>query len=159
MPNAKRKRFGEFAGPVMQMVEWWRFCRIVSSILQYSRPMEPITQAFVQQFSREWIDAWNAHDLDAILSHYADGFEMSSPMIVQIAGEPSGRLRGKEQVGAYWREALRMIPDLHFEWIATLAGVDSVAIHYRGAKGRLALEVFHFGPDRRVVKALAHYAG
>ncbi|CAJ2753681.1 Uncharacterised protein [Burkholderia pseudomallei] len=62
------------------------------------------------------------------------------------------------QVGAYWLTALRMIPALHFEWIATLAGVDSVAIHYRGANGRLALEVFHFGPGRRVVKAFAHYA-
>ncbi|ALJ74602.1 SnoaL-like domain protein [Burkholderia pseudomallei] len=120
--------------------------------------MEPITQAFAQQFGREWIDAWNAHDLDRVLSHYADAFEMSSPMIVQIAGEPSGRLCGKDQVGAYWLTALRMIPALHFEWIATLAGVDSVAIHYRGANGRLALEVFHFGPDRRVVKAFAHYA-
>lgn len=36
--------------------------------------MEPITQAFAQQFSREWIDAWNAHDLDRVLSHYADAF-------------------------------------------------------------------------------------
>ncbi|AOJ06049.1 nuclear transport factor 2 family protein [Burkholderia mayonis] len=121
--------------------------------------MEPITQEFARQFGREWIDAWNARDLDRILSHYADGFEMSSPMIAQIAGEPSGRLCGKDAVGAYWSKALQMIPDLHFESIATLAGVDSVAIHYRGAKGRLALEVFHFGPDRRVAKAFAHYAG
>ncbi|AOJ72765.1 MULTISPECIES: nuclear transport factor 2 family protein [Burkholderia] len=121
--------------------------------------METITQEFVRQFSREWIDAWNSHDLDRILSHYADDFDMSSPMIAQIAGEPSGRLRGKAAVRAYWSKALQMIPDLHFEWIATLAGVDSIAIHYRGAKGRLALEVFHFGADRRVVKAFAHYAG
>ncbi|HEX5049396.1 MAG TPA: nuclear transport factor 2 family protein, partial [Gammaproteobacteria bacterium] len=41
-----------------------------------------ITQDFAQTFAHEWIDAWNSHDLDRILSHYADDFVMSSPRIV-----------------------------------------------------------------------------
>ncbi|MGU7784818.1 nuclear transport factor 2 family protein [Burkholderia sp. PU8-34] len=120
--------------------------------------MEQITDEFAQRFAQEWIDAWNAHDLDRILSHYDDAFEMHSPMIVRIAGEPGGCLRGKEAVGAYWSKALQLIPDLRFEFISVLAGVSSVAIHYRGANGRNAVEVFHFGPDHRVQKAFAHYA-
>ena len=80
-------------------------------------------------------------------------------MIVQIAGEPSGTLRGKQAVGAYWRNALQLIPDLQFELISLLVGVGSITLYYKGARGRLAAEVFHFGPDRRVVKAFAHYAG
>ena len=40
---------------------------------------------FAKQFATEWISAWNAHDLDAILSHYVDDFEMSSPVMVQMA--------------------------------------------------------------------------
>jgi hypothetical protein len=120
--------------------------------------MSQIEMKFAEEFAQDWIDSWNARDLDRILSHYSDDFEMSSPVIVQVAGEASGCLRGKVAVGNYWAKALQLIPDLHFDWIATFLGVDSVAIHYRGARGRLALEVFHFGPDRKVVRAFAHYA-
>ena len=59
---------------------------------------------------------------------------------------------------AYWAKALQRIPDLRFEFISVLAGVDSVAIHYRGANGRGAVEVFRFGAGGRVNEAFAHYA-
>ena len=65
-------------------------------------------QTFAEHFAADWIEAWNAHDLNRILSHYEDDFEMSSPVIVQMAGEPSGTLRGKAAVGAYWRKALAL---------------------------------------------------
>jgi ketosteroid isomerase-like protein len=116
-----------------------------------------ITRELAEKFSTQWIEAWNSHDLDRILSHYSDDFEMSSPYIAQIAGEPSGTLQGKAAVGAYWAKALERTPTLRFELIQTLAGVDSVTIYYRGARG-LAAEVFFFGADGLVVKACAHYA-
>ncbi|MEP7304459.1 MAG: nuclear transport factor 2 family protein [Acidobacteriota bacterium] len=114
-------------------------------------------KAFAEHFAVDWIESWNAHDLDGVLSHYADGFEMSSPFIVQIAGEPSGTLVGKEAVGAYWSQALHLMPDLRFELISVLSGVSSVTVYYRGGGGRLAAEVFFFDADRKVSKAVAHY--
>jgi len=112
---------------------------------------------FAKQFAREWIDAWNSHNLERVLAHYADDFEMHSPYIVQIAGESSGRLKGKAAVGVYWAKALAMIPDLHFELISTLVGVNSITLYYKGARDRLSAEVFHFAPDGKVVEAFAHY--
>jgi len=116
-----------------------------------------LTKDFAARFAAEWIAAWNAHDLPRILSHYADDFTMSSPVIIQITGEPSGRLVGKDAVGAYWRTALERIPDLHFELVTTLVGVDSVTLYYEGPRG-LSAEVFHFDSDGKVIHALAHYA-
>lgn len=109
-------------------------------------------------FAADWIAAWNNHDLTRVLSHYADDFEMSSPFIIQLTGEPSGTLKEKAIVAACWTKALQRMPDLHFELIATLVGVSSITLHYRGAGNRLAAEVFHFGTDGKVVKAFAHYA-
>ena len=117
-----------------------------------------MNSTFAEHFATEWLSAWNAHDLPRILSHYADDFEMTSPVIVQLAGEPSGKLKGKAAVGAYWEKALKLIPDLHFELISVLTGIESVTLYYKGAKGRLAAEVFHFGADGKVVRAFAHYA-
>ena len=116
-------------------------------------------KVFAERFAAEWIDAWNTHDLKRVLSHYADDFEMSSPYIVQIAGEPSGTLRGKAAVGAYWKKALELVPDLKFELLTVLVGVDSVTLHYKGARGRFVAEVLHFRSDGKVAKAFAHYAG
>jgi SnoaL-like domain len=128
-------------------------------IFREKRPIgdSKMDKPFAEQFAADWIDSWNSHDLERVLSHYADDFEMSSPVITQLVGEPSGMLRGKVAVRAYWRKALEIIPDLHFELISVLAGVTSMTLYYKGTHDRLAAEVFHFGADRRVTKAFAHY--
>jgi len=104
-----------------------------------------IDKKFAEHFARDWIDSWNSHDLDRILAHYSDQFDMSSPVVIQIAGEPSGTLNGKEAVGAYWAKALSLIPDLRFELLSTLMGINSITLYYKGPRG-LSAEVFHFGP-------------
>jgi hypothetical protein len=115
-----------------------------------------LTPEFAERFAREWVAAWNARDLERILSHYEDDFEMSSPVITRLAGEASGRLRGKPAIGAYWAKALEAAPELRFEIVSVLAGVDSVTVCYRGHRG-LAAEVFHFGASGKVARAFAHY--
>ncbi len=115
-------------------------------------------EKLAKNFATEWVDAWNAHDVDRVLSHYADDFEMCSPIIAQLLGVPSGTLRGKEAVGAYWRKALQVVPDLRFELISVLIGVRSVTLYYKGARDKLSAEVFDFNASGHVVKAVAHYA-
>ena len=58
-----------------------------------------MTHAEALAFAGEWVAAWNAHDLGRILAHYADDFEMTSPYIATIAGEPSGTLRARRRSG------------------------------------------------------------
>ena len=116
-----------------------------------------IDEVFAKGFAAEWITAWNAHDLDEILSHYDEDFEMSSPVIVQLQADQTGILRGKSAVGAYWGRALQLIPDLQFELISILVGIQSVTLYYKGARGRLSAEVFFFNTHGKVTKAFAHY--
>jgi hypothetical protein len=116
-----------------------------------------ITRKFADRFAQEWIDAWNSHNLERVLAHYSDDFEMSSPHIAKIAGEPSGMLKGKPAIATYWEQALEQLPALHFELHSTLLGAESLVIYYRGARG-MAAEVFPFGPTGKVVRACAHYA-
>ena len=44
-------------------------------------------KGFAELFASDWIAAWNSHDLDRILAHYEDDFEMTSPLIVALVGE------------------------------------------------------------------------
>lgn len=109
-----------------------------------------------EKFAEEWIDAWNSHDIDKILAHYDDEFEMSSPAIIKLTGGPSGTLRGKTAVADYWSGALEKFPDLEFKLLHTLCGANSVALIYEGVLD-LSNEVFHFGENGKVIRAYAHY--
>jgi hypothetical protein len=116
-----------------------------------------LTKEQALTFAQDWVDAWNAHDLDRVLAHYTDDFQMSSPFIVAFAGEPSGTLKGKPEVRAYWQTALTRIPDLHFELLGVFTCVNSIVVYYKAVLGKLATEVFFLGDDGRAYKALAHY--
>lgn len=116
-----------------------------------------MNKAFAENFAQEWVNAWNAHDLEDILSHYTDDFEMSSPVISQVMGEASGTLKGKSIIADYWRKALVRSPDLHFELSQVLVGANSVAIVYQGVRG-LSNEIFIFNAEGKVSQAFAHYA-
>lgn len=116
-----------------------------------------IEQDFFEHFAADWIESWNAHDLERILSHYADDFEMSSPRIADVVGEASGKLKGKERVGAYWAKGLALSPDLHFELISILTGVGSVTLYYKNHRGQFVAEVFHFNAEGKVERTFAHY--
>ena len=115
-----------------------------------------ITREQAYRFATDWVECWNAHDLDRILAHYTEDLEMSSPVIVDLMNEPSGTLRGKEKVRAYWAKALAAQPNLHFELIEVFAGADSLVVHYNGPRG-LGAEVLWLDSAGKVYRAAAHY--
>ena len=115
-----------------------------------------ITPEFAREFAHEWVEAWNAHDLPRILSHYHDDFEMSSPLIRTLMNEPSGTLQGKQAVGVYWELALSRQPQLHFSLENILVGANSITLSYQGVRG-LSAEVFLFDEQDIVVRSFAHY--
>ena len=117
--------------------------------------MLSITDARI--FAGEWIESWNSHDLDRILSHYADDFEMTSPFIASLTHESSGTIKGKDNVRSYWAKALERIPDLHFELIEVLVSVNSIVIYYHAVLGKRAAEVLFFDKNGKVARGVAHY--
>jgi ketosteroid isomerase-like protein len=116
-----------------------------------------IDRAAGQRFADEWIAAWNSHDLDRILTHYADDFEFTSPVIVEVMGEPSGTLRGKPAIRTYWSKALARVPELRFTLTEVMCGIRSVVINYVRHDGRHASEWFELDANGVVVRSAAHY--
>ena len=117
-----------------------------------------IDRAFAERFAAEWLAAWKSHDLDRVLAHYSDDFEMSSPFIVELIGEASGKLAGKDAVRPYWTKGLRTAPPLRFELEGVFAGVDSITIAYRRAgTTSKAAEVLFFNDSLKVTRGVAHY--
>ncbi|WP_020683957.1 YybH family protein [Marinobacterium rhizophilum] len=115
-----------------------------------------IDKEFADSFAKHWIDSWNSHDLEAILSHYTEDFELYSPIIPERMGIPEGKLKGKASVGKYWAIGLSTNPKLYFEFINVFIGVESLVIYYKGRKG-YSSEVFYFNNQGKVCRAVAHY--
>lgn len=110
-----------------------------------------------ENFAEEWINAWNSHDLDKILFHYADDIEVTTPMITLATGGKENTLKGKNDVWEYWKKALEKFPDLNFELIKSTAGVNSVALYYKSIMDKYAVEVMFFDDEGKINKMYAHY--
>lgn len=119
--------------------------------------MPLLTQDAAMAFAHAWIEAWNRHDLDAVLDLFVREAEFCSPYIIELAGESSGCLHGREAIRTYWETGLARIPDLHFRLVDVLAGVDSLTLYYAGHRGPVA-ETFHFDANGKVARAFACYS-
>lgn len=116
-----------------------------------------IDRAFAEHYAADWIKAWNAHDLDAILSHYADDIVFRSPRIAIVMGENVDFVAGKPALARYWRKALSIAKDLHFTFDGLYVGSDSLTIAYRNHRGQNAAETFVFDAQGLVVESIATY--
>ncbi|WP_042434405.1 nuclear transport factor 2 family protein [Streptacidiphilus anmyonensis] len=100
----------------------------------------------IERFVNSWASAWNTHDVEAVLAHFAEDVVFSSPVAARVLGS-DGVVRGKDALRAYWTEALTLVPDLRFEVLGCYAGVDCLVVHYRNQVGGLVNEVLVFdGP-------------
>ncbi|MFJ4429048.1 nuclear transport factor 2 family protein [Streptomyces bobili] len=96
-----------------------------------------------RRFVDAWVTAWNGHDLDGVLRHFAEDVTFRSPVAAQLLGG-DGIIRGKDALRSYWAEGLRRIPDLRFEVLGSYIGVDCLVINYRNQKGGRVSEVLIF---------------
>lgn len=56
--------------------------------------------------AQDWTNAWNARDLDAIMTHYADEVTFWSPTGVTRLGIESGKHHGKDRLRAHFARGL-----------------------------------------------------
>lgn len=118
-----------------------------------------LTEADVQKFAEEWVQAWNAHDLEAILSHYAPEVVLTSPVAAQLLGNLSGAVEGKDALRAYFRRGLEAYPNLAFNLRDVLWGISSVVLYYANQKGTMTAEFMELDGNKRVVRVVANYSG
>ncbi|MEZ5710383.1 MAG: nuclear transport factor 2 family protein [Blastomonas sp.] len=114
-----------------------------------------IDSDFAYRFAQQWVAAWNAHDLDAILSHYAEDIVFLSPIAAMTVG--NGRIEGKQALRSYWTRGLAARPDLHFRLEQILTGHDCLALLYRNQRDQQVSESFEFDGSGQVIRSLACY--
>jgi hypothetical protein len=117
-----------------------------------------LTQEEIRNLAEEWISAWNAHDLDAIMSHYDEAVELTSPVAAQLLGIPGGKVSGKANVSAYFQRGLEAYPELYFDLKDVLAGLNTLVLHYANQKGARTAEFMELAENGKVKRVFAHYS-
>ncbi len=107
---------------------------------------------------RDWVAAWNSHDLERVLALYSDDFEMTSDIIPTLGFDASGTLRGKENVRAYWAKGLSMmITPLRFELIDTYVSPDSMVVFYQNERGHKICEYLRLNAEGKITQGSANH--
>jgi ketosteroid isomerase-like protein len=98
-------------------------------------------------YADQWVWAWNAHDIEAVLDHFSDDVVFTSPVAARVVPESGGVVRGKAALRDYWTTAIGQQANLHFELIGVYSGESTLVINYRNHRSQLVNEVLSFGAD------------
>ncbi|MDE5443631.1 DUF4440 domain-containing protein [Bradyrhizobium sp. CSA207] len=106
---------------------------------------------------RTWVEAWNARDLERVLTLYDEAAEMTSDRIPMMGFDASGTVRGKDALRAYWGKALGLLPELHFTVIDVFVSPDSVVVHYENERGKRICEYLRVNAAGLIVQGSANH--
>ncbi len=83
-----------------------------------------------KQIATTWLDAFNARNLEKILSLYDDLAQHYSPKLKQRMPHTQGFIKGKEALRTWWQDAFDRLPSLHYELVRLTADNEQVFIEY-----------------------------
>jgi len=117
-----------------------------------------LTKEFPERFAREWIEAWNSHDLESVLKHYSPDVELRSPFLLKILGGGRNVKQELAELREYFGRAIQIYPELRFVPRHVFAGTKSLVVEYESVGGRLSAELLEFNDAGKVCRVLAHYS-
>jgi len=116
-----------------------------------------VTKDEAWNLANHWVATWNAHDLEAIMTHYDDAVELTSPVAARLLGLPNGKVVGKSALRGYFQRGLEAFPDLRFDLEDVLWGTNSVVLVYTNQKGTRSGEFMELSAAGKVARVVAHY--
>jgi len=118
-----------------------------------------LTETQAREFAGDWVRAWNSHDLEAILEHYAPKIVLTSPVAARLLNDASGVVSGKAALRGYFQRGLEAYPDLAFELLDVMWGISSVVLFYKNQNGMKSGEFMELDGDLKVTRVIANYGG
>jgi hypothetical protein len=101
------------------------------------------------------LEAWNAHDLDAVVACYAENVDFAIPAAAE--GREDRRLSGREELREHFARGLELAPNLALTEESLLVGPGGFALLYRREDGHRAIEAVELDGSGLVVRARVYY--
>lgn len=115
-----------------------------------------ITKELANKFADNWEQSWNYHDINKIMSHYANDVVLTSPIAGKLLGNPE--VKGAAAVKGYFLKGLQAYPDLKFKVLDVLHGEKSIVLYYVNQNGIKVGEFMELDSQFKVIRMYAHYS-
>jgi hypothetical protein len=80
--------------------------------------------------AKQWLKAFNDHDLEKLLALYDDNAIHFSPKLKLRRPETGGLIKGKAAMRDWWSDAFKRLPELVYRETAITAGPGMVVMEY-----------------------------
>jgi len=115
----------------------------------------------LQSIAFKWFDAFNAHNIEQLLSLYDDHAEHFSPKLKIRKPETNGFVRGKSEMREWWQDAFNRMPDLQYKVTSLTANDDRVFVEYlrvvSGEENLMVAEVYEV-KDGKIIASRVYHA-
>jgi hypothetical protein len=106
----------------------------------------------------DWIEAWNSHDLERILAHYAQDVVFEAETVKTRRHKSDGRLDGLEELRMHFARGLELVPALRFQLGEVFMAPSGYAIFYRRDNGNRVIDAVSLNDEDRARRVTAYYA-
>jgi predicted ester cyclase len=131
--------------------------RFILGVLVGGYAILPLHASFAREFAQDWVDAWNSHDLERILTHYDDEVLLVSPVALKLLSG-DGTVRGKAALREYFLRGIQAFPDLRFNLIDAFWGIETIVVYYiNNVRGTKTAEVMLLNPAGKIRRVWANY--
>lgn len=77
-----------------------------------------------------WFEAFNAHNLEKLLSLYDEEAAHFSPKLKIRHPETQGLVSGKDALSSWWKDSFERLPSLHYKVTSLTSNADRVFMEY-----------------------------
>ncbi len=113
-----------------------------------------------QSIAFKWFDAFNAHNLDQLLSLYDDHAEHFSPKLKIRKPETGGLIKGKPALHDWWKDAFDRLPTMRYKVTSLTANSDRIFMEYirtvEGEEEMLVAEVLDIRDGKITASRVYH---
>ncbi|MBV8252282.1 MAG: nuclear transport factor 2 family protein [Chitinophaga sp.] len=88
------------------------------------------TNGNLEYIAQTWLNAFNARNLEKLLSLYHDQAVHYSPKLKIRHPETNGLVSGKDALRKWWQDAFDRIPELHYQINTLTANDERVFMEY-----------------------------
>jgi ketosteroid isomerase-like protein len=110
--------------------------------------------------AKKWFNAFNMHDLEALLSLYHNEAKHFSPKLKIRKPETNGYVQGKAALREWWQDAFERLPSLNYNYTTLTADDDRVFMEYirkvNGEENMLIAEVLEIKAGLIVASRVYH---
>src|ERR1051325_2271162 len=121
-----------------------------------------LSETFANQHVKKWINGWNNHDIQTILSMYSENIEFSSPKIKSVFPDRNiSKIDNKKVLEEYWSKALKNnFPNLKFTAKEVFVHDNKIILEYYatldGKQKTSVIEKFEFN-NGMIIKSDVFY--